>query len=89
MPGQLPQTVKFERVKALSDVQAAVTEEILKKEVGKTYDVLFETAKNGKFYGHTASFIEVSVKSDENLHAETKKVKIIGYTGGVADGIIL
>ena len=89
MTGQLPQTVKFERVKLLSDVQAAVTEEILKKEVGKTYDVLFETSKNGKFFGHTASFIEVSVKSEENLHAETKKVKITGCSDGVADGIII
>ena len=38
--------------------------------------VLFETHSNGFAVGHTASFIEVAVKSPVPLHSEIKKVKI-------------
>lgn len=89
MPGQLPQTVKFDRVRELSAIQSEITAGILQSQVGKVYDVLFETFKDGRCFGHTASFIEVSAPSEKNLHAEIKKVKIVGYRDGVADGIIL
>ena len=36
--------------------------------LGKTDTVLFETFENGFAQGHTASFLEVRVKSDTDLH---------------------
>ena len=42
-------------------------------------DVLFETEKNGEWYGHTENFIYVKVKSDEDLGGRRRNVVLRKY----------
>ena len=50
--------------------------EYLDEYVGKNVDVLFEE-RDGEYYkGHTANYIMVRYKTEENLENKIKKVKI-------------
>jgi len=88
MPGQLPESVKHERVKTLSALQDNIREGILKEYIGKTVDVLFETYENGISYGHTANFIEVASPSPCALHAKTVTVTIESVKDGRCYGTL-
>ena len=76
MEGQIPENIKHERVKKLSNLQTTVQEEILREYIGKVTDVLFETYENGMAHGHTSNFIEVACPSAHSLHAKALPVRI-------------
>jgi len=89
MPDQIPSNIGKKRTNTLISLQSKITDAILAREIGKTYDVLFETDSDGIATGHTPSFIEVKVKSDGTLHSKTKKVKLEGYENGIAFGTLI
>ena len=91
MKNQLSKEVKHERLSRLSSLEAACRKELLEKEVAEhpEREVLFETFKNGRAYGHTASFIEVSVPSDVPLHSVTKKVRLLTHDNDICFGEII
>jgi len=89
MQWQVPSNIGKERTNTLISLQSKITDSILEKELGKSYDVLFETDANGIATGHTPSFIEVKVKSDGTLHSRTEKVKLDGYENGIAFGSVI
>lgn len=77
MKGQIPEETKHERSQKLISVCRSITEELLKEEIEKrpVQEVLFEQKVCGEWCGHTASFIEVRVKCDKDLHGIFAKVK--------------
>ncbi len=68
LPGQLTKLQKARRVHIASQHMQAARMALLCDRLGKTDTVLFETFENGFAQGHTASFLEVRVKSDTDLH---------------------
>ncbi len=81
MKDQVPESIKSERSARLISLQKSITAEILKNEIGREYDVLFETYSNGFACGHTPSFIEVSVPAETPLHSQIRRVRITDTDG--------
>ena len=85
---QIPKRVKEERAKRASAVAAEMRREYLEQCVDKTYPVLFEQPKAGKFFGHAPNYMEVLVEG-ENLHNAVKRVHITAVEGESLRGEIL
>lgn len=76
MPNQVDETEKHRRVQVLISACADTTNEILAEVVqsGKPLDVLFEQTDGAYWSGHTPSYIEVRVRSAQDLHGVTAAV---------------
>ncbi len=81
MSGQLPESVKNERVKRLAELEKTLRERNVQRFMGKEFEVLFETEKGGVYTGHTENMLEVSVPSESDIRGKIVKVKISGYDG--------
>lgn len=83
MEGQVPESVKKDRVHRLSALEAEIRAEILSEYLNahKCAEVLFETYRDGIAYGHTPSFIEVGVSSDRPLKGELYTVRLTSSDG--------
>ena len=88
MPDQISESVKHERVKRLSDVQAEIRKEILDAQAEKTVPVLFESYRDGIAIGHTPNFIEVACASSTPLNNQTLSVRICGNDGTRCQGVL-
>ena len=89
MPDQVAEDVKNERVKRLEAAGREVSFELASDYIGKQRDVLFELCEDGRATGHTPEFLEVAVITNDDLHGETKKVKLNGFDGTVFSGFII
>ncbi|MBQ8310217.1 MAG: tRNA (N(6)-L-threonylcarbamoyladenosine(37)-C(2))-methylthiotransferase MtaB [Clostridia bacterium] len=89
MSGQIPESIKHERVKILTALQSDLREEILHSCIGKTVEVLFESYENGIASGHTSNFIEVACPTPCSLHAKLCPVLIQGVESGRCVGKLL
>ena len=77
MKNQIPGDIKEIRSKKLLELSDNNEIKYLDSYIGKEVEVLFEEF-DGKFYkGHTANYIMVKVKSEEDLSNKMKMVKII------------
>ena len=78
-PNQVLKVEKEKRSKLMiSETQKSCTN-FLASQVGKNVNVLFETVdKNGCYVGYTPNYVNVRVKSDENLCGSIRNVKITG-----------
>lgn len=85
MQGQIAGEEKTRRVHCLSDAAEETRRALLDEACAsnKICEVLFETFENGFAYGHTPDFLEVAVKSDAPLHAETHKVRLTHTDGNL------
>ena len=79
MQGQVAEEIKHTRSQRLIAVCSEISKELLREEirVRPTQKVLFEQITDGYWCGHTASFIEVRVKSDKDLHGAFADVKLL------------
>lgn len=79
MQGQVSKDVKHTRSQKLSAVCLEITAVLLEEEISArpVQTVLFEQITDGYWCGHTASFIEVRVKTDMDLHGEFKNVRLL------------
>lgn len=76
MKNQVSGDIKEIRSKKLLELSDKNENEYLDEYVGKNVDVLFEE-RDGEYYkGHTANYIMVRYKTEENLENKIKKVKI-------------
>ena len=84
MGDQLPTDVKRQRLHRLEEVTARIRAERLREAIAREprQAVLFETYENGLLQGHTASFLEVTVRANCPMHGETATV-ILTNTDGV------
>lgn len=83
MPDQISPEEKNRRLHILENICAQTTSQILEYEilVNPQKDVLFETCENGFAYGHTEDFLEVYVKTNENLRGEIRHVSLSSSDG--------
>jgi threonylcarbamoyladenosine tRNA methylthiotransferase MtaB len=91
MPNQIPEPIKHERVRIISEISTEVRRDILADTVSKgaPVSVLFESSNGGYAYGHTPDFIEVRVKTDETLHGVVRNVKLLAYSCDFCEGIFV
>ena len=85
---QVPKAVKEERAHRAAAVAEEMHRSYLEGCVGRTYPVLFEQPKNGKFFGHAPNYMEVLVDGAE-LHNALKNVRIIDVDGEALLGEIV
>ena len=89
MPDQVPEEIKKERSAKLISLQNEIRDELLEKEVGNEYDVLFETQIGPFFTGHAPSFIEIYAVSDTSIEGEIHRVRIVEVSGGVCYAVLI
>ena len=85
---QVPKAVKEERARRAAAVAEEMHRSYLEGCVGRTYPVLFEQPKNGKFFGHAPNYMEVLVDGAE-LHNALKNVRITDVDGEALLGEIV
>ena len=85
---QVPKAVKEERAHRAAAVAAEMRRDYLAACVGRTYPVLFEQPKDGKFFGHAPNYMEVLAEGD-GLHNVVKNVRVTSTDGDVLFGEIL
>ena len=79
MPGQISKAEKEKRCHVMIEAGREMRSDFLKKQIGKTVSVLFESkTENGIYEGYTPNYMHVKVKSNENLCSKLLDVKIIG-----------
>ncbi|MBQ3894160.1 MAG: tRNA (N(6)-L-threonylcarbamoyladenosine(37)-C(2))-methylthiotransferase MtaB [Clostridia bacterium] len=88
MPNQVPEEVKRERAAVLAGVAEGLGRRFLESQRGTVHSVLFETKKNGLFYGHTGNYIYVKTASTENLKNEIRDVVLGGMDGDAAEAFL-
>ena len=79
---------KEERARRAAAVAEEMHRSYLEGCVGRTYPVLFEQPKNGKFFGHAPNYMEVLVDGAE-LHNALKNVRIVDVDGEALLGEIV
>ena len=85
---QVPKFVREERARRAGEAAAEMRREYLEACVGDVYPVLFEEARaNGNYFGHAPNYAEVFA-SGEDLHNQTRPVRITGTDGMVLFGEI-
>ena len=82
---QVPKAVKEDRARRAANLAADMHRMYLEGCVGRTYPVLFEQSRNGKFSGHAPNYMEVLAEG-EGLHNQVKPVRITGTDGQVLFG---
>ena len=82
---QVPKAVKEDRARRAAAAAADMHRAYLDGCVGKTYPVLFEQPRDGKFSGHAPNYMEVLAEG-EGLHNQVKPVRITGTDGQVLFG---
>lgn len=74
---QLSNAVKEERAAALSLVTEELRAEFMKKQIGKTVEVLFETHRDGFSEGYTKNYTPVRIFGNNDYHGKIIETHII------------
>ena len=82
---QVPKAVKEDRARRAANLAADMHRMYLEGCVGRTYPVLFEQPRDGRFSGHAPNYMEVLVEGTD-LHNQVKNVCITGTDGQVLFG---
>ena len=91
MEDQIPEAIKHERVRYLSEIAKETRANILKEaaDIDRIEYVIFETARKGYISGHTDNFLEVTVKSDTIPRKGPVPVRLISSDEACCTGILL
>lgn len=84
MSGQIPEEVKKERNRTLTELCDNSGNEIISSYVGKRMEVLFETFDGGYAYGHTDNFIEVKASATPDVCGNILPVEIFATDNKLA-----
>lgn len=83
MEGQIPQQVKKDRVRLITDLGKAKLLDFMTDFVGTTNQVLFEhRGDDGLFEGHTTNFLKVKMESANDLSNQIIPVKLDSIKDG-------
>ncbi len=85
---QVPKAVKEERARRAAQVAAGLHRKYLEGCVGRTYPVLFEQPRDGRYFGHAPNYMEVLVDGAD-LHNQVRRVTITGTDGEVLLGTLV
>ncbi|MBO7659601.1 MAG: tRNA (N(6)-L-threonylcarbamoyladenosine(37)-C(2))-methylthiotransferase MtaB, partial [Clostridia bacterium] len=88
MPDQVPEEVKRERAAVLAGVAEGLGRRFLESQRGTVHSVLFETKKNGLYYGHTGNYIYVKCASDGDLKNQIRDVVLGDMAGDAAEAFL-
>ncbi len=89
MENQIPQQVKKDRVRLVTDLGKAKLLDFMTDFVGTTNQVLFEhRSEDGLFEGHTTNFLKVKVESSEDLSNQIIPVSLNSIKDGKLMGQI-
>lgn len=87
---QIDDKTKEERSKIIIDATQKSRDEFLRRHIGKTVSVLFEqVVRDGFFEGKTDNYINVHVKSEEDLSDKFRDVKLREVKNGVIYGVLI
>ena len=85
---QVPKAVKEERAHRAAQVAAGLHRQYLEGCVGRTYPVLFEQPRDGRYFGHAPNYMEV-LADGADLHNQVRDVIITGTDGEVLLGTLV
>ncbi len=85
---QVPKAVKEERAHRAAQMAAGLHRKYLEGCVGRTYPVLFEQPRDGRYFGHAPNYMEVLVDGAD-LHNQVRDVTITGTDGEVLLGTLV
>ena len=88
MKDQILNAEKEARAHRAGAVAAEMEKAYLEQFVGEEVEVLFEEKKNGLWRGYTTRYVEVTVRSEDDLHNRFKTVRITAAEGGKLMGEI-
>lgn len=76
LKNQVSKAEKLVRSKKMLSLSSESEKTFLNNQIGKTFDVLFETLEDGFFVGYTPNYTKVFVKTDLSLSGKILKVKL-------------
>ncbi len=89
-PDQCPPEVRDARSKEVIELTSRSHDAFLKRHLGRTMDILFETkVKDGFYEGKTANYINVHTLSDTDISGEFHKVLLEKAKNGIVFGKIV
>ena len=88
MPGQIVNAVKNRRAREAQRIAAEMHAEFLRRSVGGTLPVLFETEADGRCTGHSDTYILVSAEGS-GLRGTVRDVRITGTDGETLTGTLI
>lgn len=77
MEGHLDQNVINARAKELLEIALVNKQKYLKENLNTIQEVIIEQSKNDYYLGHSSNYLEIYVKSDEDLINQIIKVKCV------------
>ena len=77
MEPKVNQHDKKRRYSELAEMGRRKKEMFYQQFINKSMDVLFEEEKHGQWNGFTGNYMRVNVESNEDLHNQIKKVKLV------------
>lgn len=89
MQNQVSNKEKALRAKRMAALTDQTEQEFLQSQVGKTVNVLFETAEGNKYFGYSENYTGVFALSDDDLGGQIKKVKIIENDKNYCNGEVV
>ena len=90
MKGQVPSTIKKDRVKEICSLNNKKRELYASKQLNKIHDVIIESMKDSKkFIGRTGNYLKVKINAKGCIPKELISVEIIGREGDMLDGKII
>ena len=79
MKDQINDQVKHQRVEKLLELSKQLNKDFAVQQIGKTLKVLFEKQNGDYLIGHASDYLQVKVKTDQNLIGEIGNVKITKF----------
>ncbi|HIX82277.1 MAG TPA: tRNA (N(6)-L-threonylcarbamoyladenosine(37)-C(2))-methylthiotransferase MtaB [Candidatus Erysipelatoclostridium merdavium] len=80
MKDQINDQVKHQRVERLLELSKQLNYDFAMKQIDKTLKVLFEKRSGDYLIGHASDYLQVKVKTNENLIGEIVNIKIEKYS---------
>ena len=88
MPGQIEKSVRIRRARTASEAAEQIARDFVASQVGKIVQVLFERKRDGLWTGHSANYLEVSVRSGGGKNV-VLPVRITGADEGIIWGEVI
>ncbi|MBO5463471.1 MAG: tRNA (N(6)-L-threonylcarbamoyladenosine(37)-C(2))-methylthiotransferase MtaB [Clostridia bacterium] len=79
--------VKEQRAATLSSVTEELRSEFMKKQIGKTVEVLFETHRDGYTEGYTKNYTPVRIYNDNDYRGKIKEITITDANNDYCIGV--
>jgi threonylcarbamoyladenosine tRNA methylthiotransferase MtaB len=76
LEGHVDEVTKKDRVNRLIQLSECLEKKYMNKFIGKEVEAIFETYKDDYYMGHSSNYLEVKIKSDEDIKGKIVKIEI-------------